>query len=652
MTSALQTHRWFSFFVLGLLSILIGMFFFIFNFQQLTRTNTENARVAFNTSSLYEQASFLVVNQELYEQKYLANPTVSNYNSFQSSIAALNNNIIYMIQHSQNNDRQSLQNILVIQQHYQDAAQQVLAAIGEKQTQLAIDIDEQQVSPLYLVLQQDIDDASTKEHAQALSHMNDIVTTESQSSTLLPAVCIIGIALLIIMGILLYRFQRSLAQAQQREVAHFKRSSLTDNLTQLGNHRAYHETYHQEIENAQQHGETFSLALIDVDEFKQYNDLHGHAYGDHILTTLSHILGSSRPEDLAFRLGGDEFAMILRHTEIEQATRVLEHLRESVHQHLSGVTISIGIATLGSDASNINIVQEQSDAALYEAKRRGRNRLVTFPEIEGKVALFTSTQAQALRDLLQEKEITIVFQPIWDLDRLEILAFEALMRPHAKYQFAGPQETFDIAQRMGHIHELDAICYEAILTHAQELPPKTLLFINLSPQTLEQTLFTDTTIFDLISTAGLRPEQVVLEITERAITRPEVVVREAKRLRDQGFKLALDDAGVGNSGLEMLSQLAMDYVKVDRSIISKAAKATTDTTARAVLAGIAAIAQETKSLVIAEGIEDLAMLEFVHQFSLLEYKIHAAQGYFLGRPNKRMIESSEITTLPPHLHAA
>ena len=383
----MHRHRWFPFIVLGLLSVLIGLFFFIFDYQQLTRTNTQNARVAFNISNLYQQASFLVVTQELDEQKYLENPTPVNYGIFQSGITTFDENIQYIMQQSAQSDRAALQQIVTAQQQYRDATQQIVSAIEANNVQLATQIDAQQVSPLYITLQSMMDDASTKEYSQALSHMNDVVAFEDRSSSLLPVVCGIGFVLLVFFGRILYRFQRSLAKAQQHEIEHFKQSSLTDNLTQLGNHRAYQEAFQHEIAHAHRHEEAMSLALIDVDEFKQCNDQHGHAYGDHVLKTLSLSLQTSRAEDQAFRLGGDEFAIILRHTTLEEASPVLERLRDEVQQRLTGVTISIGIAMLQKDASNAAALQEQADMALYEAKGRGRNCLVTFPEIANKAEI-------------------------------------------------------------------------------------------------------------------------------------------------------------------------------------------------------------------------------------------------------------------------
>jgi EAL domain-containing protein (putative c-di-GMP-specific phosphodiesterase class I) len=138
--------------------------------------------------------------------------------------------------------------------------------------------------------------------------------------------------------------------------------------------------------------------------------------------------------------------------------------------------------------------------------------------------------------------------------------------------------------------------------------------------------------------AGLRPEQVVLELTERSIVRPESVIRQAQLLREYGFALALDDTGSGNAGLNVLSHLKVDFVKIDRSVVHHACS---DQAARAVLAGIFALAHEMGAYVIAEGIETVQILELVREMSIALAPIEAGsgrgvQGYLTGKPNSVM----------------
>jgi len=297
-----------------------------------------------------------------------------------------------------------------------------------------------------------------------------------------------------------------------------------------------------------------------------------------------------------------------------------------------------------SGESDRETLYEQADVALAEAKRRGRNRVVTFEEIRESVSFEPTAKAHALRRLLAERKVSVAFQPIWDLERGTILSFEALSRPAVEYGFAGPQEAFDIAEKIGRAHELDYVCLQAILARAAAMPPDILLFINLTPQTLAHDLLTGSVLLEAVVSAGLTPDRVVLELTERSIARLDVVVQQAKQLRNLGFQLALDDTGAGNAGLEMLSQLPIDFVKIDCAIV---ANALSDKIARGVLAGIHTIAREADIYVIAEGIESVEMLDLVREMGT-----QGVQGYLLGRPSEAIPNNRTLEGRSPFAHAS
>jgi len=437
-----------------------------------------------------------------------------------------------------------------------------------------------------------------------------------------------------------------LARSLRLMVAHLQERATTDPLTGLGNHRAYHEEAGRALAHAARHGEPLTLALLDLDDFKLINDQHGHTQGDRVLAALGALLRGRRAEDRAFRLGGDEFALLLPATTQERAATALDRLRQEAGPRLSGATLSVGLAARVPDdgagntgdagdaggAGDLATLREQADAALYEAKRRGRNAVVTFGEIAGDAAIVSGATILAVRRLLAERAVTVAFQPIWDLERGVVLAYEALARPDPSYGLSGPQEAFDVAERIGRAHELDALCRAAILDRARDLPPDALLFLNLSPASLDHALLAGETLVEATAAAGLTPARVVLEITERSLTRPAIVIREATRLRALGFKIALDDVGAGNAGLEMLRSLPVDYLKIDRAVV---AGAPTDTTTRSVLAAILAFAREAGTFVIAEGIETEAMLDFVDRAGRepTGRTVRAVQGYLLGRPS-------------------
>ncbi len=178
-----------------------------------------------------------------------------------------------------------------------------------------------------------------------------------------------------------------------------------------------------------------------------------------------------------------------------------------------------------------------------------------------------------------------------------------------------------------------------------ELPDGALLFLNLSPQTLDLDADGTDWLLPLVQPAGLAPGQVVIEITERFGARTDAVVISLQRLRSEGFKLALDDVGTGNSGLEMLQKVNADFVKIDRGIVLSAA---IDRSARAVLMAMATYARQTGAYVIAEGIEDQETLDFLNTIddhtARIDRTIQGGQGFGLGRPT-----SNATIDRPPDL---
>jgi EAL domain-containing protein (putative c-di-GMP-specific phosphodiesterase class I) len=249
------------------------------------------------------------------------------------------------------------------------------------------------------------------------------------------------------------------------------------------------------------------------------------------------------------------------------------------------------------------------------------------------VHVTTSEKTDAVRRLLAVDGICTVFQPIWDLRSNTLLGVEALTRPDPHYDLMGPAEVFDVAEQIGCVRALDMLCVEHALQITPELCDGVLLFMNLSPQTLDLDSDGDDWLRTAVQRAGLAPANVVIEVTERLGGRTAAVTATVRRLRSQGFKIAIDDVGTGNSGLEMLRSVDAEYVKIDRSIVVAAA---TEPGSRAVLKAMATYAHETGSFVIAEGIEDRDTLDFLRAIddrdAQLARIIHGGQGFGLGRP--------------------
>jgi diguanylate cyclase (GGDEF)-like protein len=408
------------------------------------------------------------------------------------------------------------------------------------------------------------------------------------------------------------------------------RRATRDGLTDLPNQRAFQDEFPDAVAAATRYGDPLALVLLDVDDFKLINDRHGHQQGDTILRVVSGVLRSSRPGDRPYRIGGDEFALLLSHTDAEGARTLTRRLSRNFAE--AGVEVSIGASVLrpGLAASTLHA---EADTALYEAKRQGGNRTAHFDEIQTQVVVTTAETKDAVRRLIDEGRLTTVFQPIWNFDAESLLGMEALTRPDPAYGLSGPAEAFDVAEQLGRVHQLDVLCVQSALRSAPELPAGVLLFLNLAPMTLDLDSEEDDWLGVAVEEAGLEPQQVVVEVTERFGGRTMSVVKCLRRLREQGFRIAVDDVGTGNSGLEMLRQLDAEFVKIDRSIVAAAA---TEPGARAVLMAIATFARQTGAFVIAEGIEDEDTLQFLRSIDerqlSAEMIIQGGQGFQLGRP--------------------
>ena len=461
---------------------------------------------------------------------------------------------------------------------------------------------------------------------------------EGQLSDIRRTLTLLGVLALVIGSAVFYAVGGRALMRSHR--AALQRATL-DGLTDLPNQRAFHDELPQAVASAERHRVPLGLAVLDLDDFKYLNDRYGHPRGDALLRRVAAVLRAGRSGDRAYRIGGDEFALLLPHTDSEGARTFGRRLARALGEEGAAVSVGVSILHAGQGAEAL---RAEADAALYEAKRRGGNGVTHFDDIREHVVITTSDKLDAVRRLIDERAVTTVFQPIWDLDAGRLLGLEALTRPDPVYGLSGPAEAFDVAEQIGRVHDLDVVCAEHALQVASELPQDALLFLNIAPQTLDLDAGADDWLRLAVERAGLPIERVVVEVTERFGARTVSVIKCLERLRGQGFQLALDDVGTGNAGLEMLRMVGAEYVKIDSSIVTAAA---TEPNARAVLMAMATFAWQTGSFVIAEGIEDPETLAFVRGIDDHHIRagnvIQGGQGYSLGRP------SAELVSEPPSL---
>ncbi|WP_420589607.1 GGDEF domain-containing protein [Bacterioplanoides sp.] len=231
----------------------------------------------------------------------------------------------------------------------------------------------------------------------------------------------------------------------------------------------------------------------------------------------------------------------------------------------------------------------------------------------------------SLDDLLSREAIFTVLQPIVDLRNFQALGYEALTRGEPGHMLQRPDLMFQAAQQFEQVPQLERLCLRSALFHFCHSDVDGLLFINITPQSLDQLAFEERLLLQRLEELAISPSQVVLEISERfPITQMDLFIDQIGRLKSLGFSIAIDDLGSGYSGLKLWSEVKPDFVKIDRHFIDRIDQ---DTVKQAFVTSVVDLCEQLKCEVIAEGIEQPAELQLIRSLG-----IHLGQGYLLGRP--------------------
>lgn len=394
-----------------------------------------------------------------------------------------------------------------------------------------------------------------------------------------------------------------------------------DPLTRAANRATWELEATRAVALARRQALPLTVLLADIDHFKIYNDDYGHQAGDALLAeTVRAWQSVIREADILARYGGEEFTFLLLGCDAAQGVQTAERLREAMPK---GQTVSIGVAELGDD-DDATTVLARADAALYQAKARGRNRTELAGDADAADGLVAevSRWATVVRQVLQAGDLAMAFQPIVDLNSGHDLGVEALARPvDSTLSVNG---LFAIAQRMGKSSEMDWACRRAALKLAPRLLGETSLFVNVSVASLLEDPASAERMRDLATGFGLRTDQIVLEVTEREnVTNMRELTRALERHRELGFRVAIDDVGEGHSTLELLAAVVPDYVKLAAGLVRRIE----EPGGRAAIGAAITFAELSGTMVIAEGIEDARTAE-----ALRVSGAQFGQGYHFGRP--------------------
>jgi diguanylate cyclase (GGDEF)-like protein len=464
----------------------------------------------------------------------------------------------------------------------------------------------------------------------------------------LPAIGSLGALIVLLIGFTLWMARQILRPAAQLEASRSRlrelyesarEAALRDSLTGLGNHRAFQEAVAAMVEGARRYGTTFSLILLDIDEFKRINDTRGHAVGDQLLTQLGDLIHSTiRLTDAGFRVGGDEFAILLPHTDASGAVGLCRRLLARSLEDRGGgayrgpISFSAGVTGCPAYGSTRLELTAQADAALYRGKRAGRTVVTIFDPTLDRGHVDDGMRAElssAISSVIESGSLTPAYQPIVELTTGRIVGYEGLVRVPRESAFAHTGAMFDAAEAAGRVSDLDRAALDVVLAGARGIPDDVLVSLNVSPRTLETGDLNATAFLAILRRHGVTPDRVILELTEREAVREPERLRETLRVVQRaGVRVAADDVGAGNAGLRLLSQFQFDVVKIDLSLVQGGSRsgAATDQTL-SVLGSLVQMADRLGALTIAEGVETPEQLRMIRDLG-----ITAGQGYLLGRP--------------------
>jgi diguanylate cyclase (GGDEF)-like protein len=406
------------------------------------------------------------------------------------------------------------------------------------------------------------------------------------------------------------------------------RQAHFDALTGLPNRLLFRDRLAQELASATAGGTRGALLYVDLDHFKRVNDSVGHAAGDQLLTIVAQRLRACVKEgDTVARLGGDEFTIVLRQvSDRTVAERIIAALEAPVNvagrDHF--VRASIGITLFPDDATHIDELMRNADAAMYRAKESGRGRVVFFDRTLS--ARQVSASGSGLYHALRHREFSLFYQPQFSVADGRLVGLEALLRwqtPRNGLKY--PAEFVPAAEETGLIVDigawvLEAACAQIAQWRDQGLAPPRLA-VNVSAQQLRASGFADD-LRRVLRRFALRPDQIELEFTEAVLEDPDVGV-VLRSLAEDGVRLSLDDFGAGDTSLAHLRQHPVSVVKIDRSLIEDPQ----DPAAASLGASVIAMAHALGKTVVAEGVETIEQLDF-----LREGGCDIAQGYYLARP--------------------
>lgn len=434
---------------------------------------------------------------------------------------------------------------------------------------------------------------------------------------------------------------RDISESKRAE-EEIRNLAFYDQLTGLPNRRLLFDRLQTALfasDRSQQHG---ALLFIDLDNFKNLNDVQGHNVGDLMLAEVSRrLLNNVREVDVVARFGGDEFVVLLEDLSkdiAEAATQsgtVAEKIRQALsepyqlHNREHCTTPSIGIALFRAHEQSMEELLKYADAAMYRAKSLGQNGICFFdPEMQAALEARAELEKE-LRHALPEQRLQLYYQMQVD-NHYHITGAEVLLRwNHPKIGLVSPDHFISLAEESGLILPISEWVLKSVCAQLKKWEDRPLtrhlnLAVNISLRQLHQPDFVEQ-VRNIIESSGINPAYLTFELPERVVlSNFEDTLKKMTELRSVGIRFAIDDFGVGYSSLVYLRRLPLEQIKIDKSFTASISRNSGDDT---MVRAINYIAKNFGLHAIAEGVETKEQLDILKQNAC-----EAFQGYLFGKP--------------------
>lgn len=417
---------------------------------------------------------------------------------------------------------------------------------------------------------------------------------------------------------------------QDERILHMARF---DSLTGLPNRSWFNELVSKNLENAGKNRQV-ALAVLDMDDFKHVNDTKGHVAGDKLLSAVAaRLKAMTRDKFIVSRFGGDEFVLFF--PEIPDVARI-SALMSKVIDTLRGtylidgnkiyVGLSGGVAMTPARGAVIEDLHIRADLALYDAKRRDKNRWSLFVESMDKKYSERQKLKADLREAIRSESMGTAYQPMFEPSGTSIAGAEALSRwSHPEMGPVSPAVYIPLAEEMGIVSELTRCMVNKAVQDCAAWPNQLFVSVNLSAYDLTNRDII-TVVAEALRRHGLDPCRLHLEITESALMDdPETVRTILQELREMGMTIAIDDFGTGYSSLSYLDMLPLNKVKIDRAFVSNI---TEDPRKLKLLRGVVHLSRELGLDIVVEGVETNEQLKLIRDNDCADL----IQGYIFGMP--------------------